>query len=83
MVKEVELGMTVKDSVTGFKGVITGIVYYLTGCNQALVVPKAKGSKIDDAHWFDLQRLSQVPGTKVIKTENTKSPGFDQQPPKR
>lgn len=56
---ELQLGCTVKDKITGFEGVVTGIVDYLSGCNQALVVPKVdKDGKLRDAHWFDVQRLT-------------------------
>ncbi len=30
--KMIELGRTYKDRITGFKGVATGFVEYLTGC---------------------------------------------------
>lgn len=38
-------GQTVKEKITGFQGVITGVVSYITGCNQYLVVAKAKTNK--------------------------------------
>jgi|SRR3990167_7090389 len=82
---QIELGMTVEDKVTGFKGVVTGIVYYLSGCNQALVVPKAteNGGRYNDPIWFDLQRLSVDMNTSRILLQNEKTPGFDKAPPKR
>ncbi len=52
------LGMTVVDRITGFKGVVTGYVRYLTGCNQALVCPPVgDDGALRDSTWFDEQRL--------------------------
>lgn len=52
------LGYTVIDQVTGFKGIVTGQVQYLTGCNQYLVVPRIddKGA-MRDGNWLDESRL--------------------------
>ena len=62
---------------------VTGYVQYITGCNQALVVPPVdKEGKKPDGHWFDEQRLRQV-GDEVIRLENGSHPGPDQSPPVR
>lgn len=54
----IKMGHEVKDRVTGFAGTVTGIVFYLTGCHQALVTPKIKeDGSMGEAHWIDLQRL--------------------------
>lgn len=79
----IKLGIEVKDKITGFKGTVTGYVTYLTGCNQALVVPKVgKDGAAKDAAWFDEQRLVQI-GTKVTKLDNSKARGFDKAAPVR
>ena len=36
------LGATYRDVITGFSGVATGYVKYLTGCNQVLIQPEAR-----------------------------------------
>ena len=36
------LGRTATDKITGFSGIATGFVVYITGCNQYLINPKAK-----------------------------------------
>jgi len=78
-----ELGITVKDRITGFKGVVTGFVQYISGCNQALVVPKASGEgAYIEAQWFDIQRLEQQDEPQ-IKLDNGATPGCDRAPPKR
>lgn len=78
---KIKLGATYKDVVTGFVGVATGYVQYMTGCNQALLVPKYKKGDKDTSRWYDEQRLTQV-GRKVIKVDNGVSPGFDAEPPR-
>ena len=58
MGKKVKLGDTVRDTITGFKGVATGVVDYLTGCRQFLVNPPVddKGD-VRKSQWFDEDRL--------------------------
>lgn len=77
------LGNTVKDRVTGFSGVVTGVVHYLTGCSQALVQPPVKDGELKESHWFDVQRLETDVATPAIVLENGDTPGFDRAPPKR
>ncbi len=78
------LGKTVTDKITGFKGVVTGTVQYITGCNQVLVAPRAKddGAHVE-SHWVDEQRVVVDDTVDVVKLENGKTPGFDREPPKR
>lgn len=78
------LGLTVRDRITGFQGVVTGFVEYLTGCNQALVLPPiAADGAFRDSVWFDAQRLEQVPGTSRVTLDNGSTPGFDRPAPRR
>ena len=55
---DLRLGYKARDVVTGFSGTIMGLVTYLTGCKQALLVPglDEKGQP-GESHWFDLDRL--------------------------
>jgi hypothetical protein len=80
------LGYKVKDVVTGLIGIATGHVVYLSDCNQVLVNPGLdKDGKLQNSHWIDEQRLSIIGGksAKKIELDNTKTPGFDQEPPRR
>ena len=70
------LGATVTDKITGFSGIVTGICLYLTGCNQALVTPRMKDGKVEDAKWIDVQRLDIEAGDKVV-LDNGTTPGCD------
>jgi hypothetical protein len=77
------LGHTFRDRITGFQGICTGYVEYLTGCNQALVVPpiSADGA-IRSAEWFDVQRLERQANPPVA-LDNGATPGPDKAAPKR
>lgn len=84
-----ELGITVQDQITGFRGVVIGHVQYLTGCNQALVQPgladlseQGHVTKRPDSEWFDVQRLQRVGNTKIT-LDNGSTPGADRAAPKR
>ena len=79
---QIELGKTAKDRITGFKGIVTGIVYYISGCHQALLTPPIdKDGKRRDGEWFDLQRLTVLKDKKIVL--DNEAPGFDQTPPQR
>jgi hypothetical protein len=61
-----QLGVPVKDVVTGFAGIITGRVQYLTGCTQYLVQPRGLvAGKAQESHWIDEGKLQRVKGSKV------------------
>lgn len=77
------LGTTQRDKITGFQGIVTGYCEYLSGCNQALLVPPVdeKGAARDSG-WYDVQRLEQV-GSEVIRLDNGATPGCDIPAPMR
>ncbi len=55
----IKLGDKVKDSITGFSGIVTGISEYLNGCVSMLVCSKkldANGKEVSE--WFDEQRIA-------------------------
>jgi hypothetical protein len=79
----IELGKKYKDKITGFGGVATGYVTYISGCNQVLLAPKiGKDGALKESCWIDEQRLI-CQGENVIELENKKSPGFDRAAPVR
>ena len=55
-----KLGVTVRDKITGFSGIITGHAEYLTGCDQYAVQPDAKDNKWEDGKWFDEGRIELI-----------------------
>lgn len=62
----IKLGATYKDKITGFFGVATGSVRYITGCDQVLISPRARNGIKPEAQWFDENRVAQV-GKKIIR----------------
>lgn len=80
---QINLGARFRDRITGFTGVATGLVQYISGCNQVLLVPAAKdGNELKSGEWFDVQRVEVIDGD-VIVLDNQHTPGCDQPAPKR
>lgn len=60
--KKVELGDEVQDTVTGFKGTVVAITYWLHQCARAAVQPKVdKDGKVPEMLTFD------IPSLKILK----------------
>lgn len=78
------LGHMVRDVITQLEGIATGHVTYISGCNQVLVAPHGfdRDGSPRGSRWFDEQRLEVIEGEKIV-LDNTKTPGPDQEPPKR
>ena len=78
-------GQTVKEKITGFKGVITGTAYYITGCNQYLIVPKCQpDGKVAEGTWYDEGRLVLQKGENwEEKDVEAKENGADTQAPNK
>jgi hypothetical protein len=76
---KIELGMKYRDKISGFSGVATGYVQYITGCNQVLLGPKAKDDgTLPSSQWFDEQRLEDVTEENGrIVLDNGATPGCD------
>ncbi len=51
------MGREAEDRITGFKGFITGIASYITGCDQCLLQPKTKKKEYVEGRWFDANRI--------------------------
>lgn len=65
---EFKNGDQVVEKISGFKGVITGTAFYLTGCNQYCVTAKAKNERTEPQNlWFDEGRLELVKKKRVKK----------------
>jgi len=67
----INLGDRAKDIVTGFEGTVTGKASYLTGCDQYVITPDASDGKMNDAGWFDENRVEVISKSK-IKLATTK-----------
>lgn len=75
--------MMVRDRISGFAGYITGIVNYLTGCNQALLQPPMKlNGDFVESKWIDIERLEWLSETPSISLKAS-NPGSDRPAPRR
>ena len=80
---KVELGYTYRDKISGFRGVCTGLVQYISGCNQAVLTPSVKKEgSLESGCWFDEQRLTKE-GDPCVVLENVATPGFGDLAPVR
>ncbi|MFC5548183.1 hypothetical protein [Massilia aerilata] len=80
----IKLGTTYKDKITGFAGVATGFVQYISGCNQALIQPRcSEDGAMRESQWFDQQRLDEVLCVPVVELDNGATPGCDRAAPRR
>jgi len=61
-----ELGCTLKDKITDFEGVATGVASYITGCDQFCLQPKVKDGAYVPSQWFDDNRL-EIVGKDIVK----------------
>lgn len=64
-------GDKVEEQITNFKGIITGVAFYITGCTQYLVVPRSKDGNTEvEGAWYDEARLVLLEknafGTKML-----------------
>jgi hypothetical protein len=76
-----KLGDKVKDSITGFMGIVTGASQWLYGCERLFVEPQEmhEGKPVE-GQWFDVQRLDVL-----VKTTAEPAPlsGGPQKDPRR
>jgi hypothetical protein len=67
-----ELGVTVEDIVTGYRGVIVARVEYLTGCTQYGIVGKVGADgKVPGAEYFDEDRLVLIETVPALRLTST------------
>jgi len=71
-----ELGIEVKDEVTGFVGILTARNVDVFECDSYQITPKVNKNEYQDSEWLDVGRLSPT-GKNTIKKEEvrTKTPG--------
>ena len=70
-----EIGMTARDRVTGFEGVIVARSEHITYCNTYGLQAPAKDGKVDNPQWFDEPRLEQLEVTRVSLPNAYTGPG--------
>ena len=63
----IKLGNEYKDHVTGFKGIATAYIFYITGCRHVELTPKGldKDGRPKASQWFDESRVD--PASEIMK----------------
>lgn len=76
---KIKLGNKVRDKVTGFEGIATAKVEYITGCDQYCVNPGVgKDGEIREGVYIDVMRLEVVDQGISIEVSATAKPGGPQ-----
>ncbi len=76
---EILLGDTVKDRISGFKGIATARSEFLHGCVRILISPEGlKDAKPIESQWVDEPQLERVKKGSRHKTPITSHPGGPQ-----
>lgn len=71
---KIKLGETYTDKITGYTGIATARIEYLTGCTHICLQAKVdKDNKIPEGQYFDESRLD----------DRIEKPGGPADPPKR
>lgn len=68
---EIKLGSKVKCLVTGFEGIATADVRYLSGCRQICVTPKSTDGKFPNHQYIDIQQLEIIDGGIDLPSKDT------------
>lgn len=77
--KQIELGQEAKDKVTGFNGILTCRIQYLTGCDHYGIAPRAVDGKVNETAYFDEGRIEIIgPGITVKEVEAPSGKGGPQ-----
>jgi len=73
---EIQLGSTVRDIVTGFKGTVVSEIKYLSGCLQYGVKAKVgKDGKVPDVEYIDVGQLEVIELEKKQIETSAEDPG--------
>ena len=78
-----ENGVTVRDKVTQFEGVITARSDHLHGCNRYFVNPPVVDGKMMEGYWFDEDSLVVQEVARIVgDPANPRKPGGPHSPTK-
>lgn len=70
--KEIPLGVRVRDALSGFTGMTTSRVEYITGCKQyGIQPPVGEDGKMPDVIYLDEQRLEVLDPQPVEQASRT------------
>ena len=73
---KIQLGSTVRDIVTGFKGMVVSEIKYLSGCLQYGVKAKVgKDGKVSEVEYIDVGQLEVIEPEKKEAETSDEDPG--------
>lgn len=74
-------GDTVREKITGFSGIITGIAFYLTGSDTYLITGQSSDGKEPIGLWYDEGRIELISsGTVTVVDVEADDNGSDMLP---
>jgi len=77
----IAMGDKVKDTLSGFTGIVLGRAEHLTGCNQVYVLPASDSdNELKDGVWFDVERVEKLVDQVVERSQ--RRTGADIPPPR-
>ncbi len=76
------IGFTVKDIVTGFKGIVTGQAIYITGCDQVSITSQCGENDTGHTMWVDINRIKINQNLDRIVLDTSVNKGACQAPSK-
>ena len=79
----IEIGMTVRDKVTGYQGLVTAITTYITGCDRALVTPRVLPDGKIESEWIDVPCLERVGKDRLLIDSDRYAGGGPNPPPRK
>jgi len=76
LVSPFNMGETVKDTISGYTGIVVAITYYMTGCTHlSLQAPmNKKDGTVPDWENFDETRCEMIKEAPVVKDEPNGGP---------
>ena len=78
------LGKTYRDAITGFRGIATARVEYLTGCAQVCLTPLVGADgKVNDGLYIDEMRLQEQEVPAIVLQNKGEAGGFHSEVPDR
>lgn len=88
--RKIELGMQVRDIVSGLTGIVISKAEYLNGCVRFGVEPKGTKNKVGESEWVDEQQLvivkADTPARRIVQKRiggPRPAPRREKTPPKR
>ena len=74
---DIVMGRTYRDVITGFTGIATGYLTYITGCDNVLIRPPVKDDgTLPEGEWIDIERLEPVENVADVHLRRQPAPTY-------